>query len=133
MKRKTIRILQFGMMIPYVFFLLAIWLTPLLRNLCTLIFSVDSVNGYQRGYNFWFYGLCVTKFAYLLLSFFIITYYHRFIPKSKLQVIHFFIFTITFTAFLQFFNYGLLVEAFGMSLVTLVYFFFLQKPLKLVI
>ena len=45
---------------------------------------------------------------------------------------YFFIVTISITSLVQLFHYGLLIESFGMSLVTLVYFFFIQKPEEMV-
>ena len=49
-----------------------------------------------------------------------------------MQVIYFFLVTISSTSLLQLFNNGLLIESFGMALVTLVYFFFIQKPEEMV-
>ena len=132
LNRRSIRLIQYGMMIPYCFFLILIWLTPVLRNDCTLIFVVDAVNGYQRGNNIWFIGLCISKAFYSLLSFSIIITYHHHIAKAKMQIMYFFIVTISVTALMQFFRVGLLIESFGMSLVTLVYFFFIQKPEEMV-
>ena len=132
MKKRTIRIMQTSMMVPYFLFVTAVWLSPLLMNHFTLVFTIDTVNGYQRGNNFWFYGLCATKAYYILLSFIMILSYHRFIPKAKMQIMYFFTVTISVTALIQLFNIGLLIESFGMSLVTLVYFFFIQKPEEMV-
>ena len=132
LKKKPIRIIQASMLIPYFVFMTAIWLSPLLENYTTLVFKIDYINGYQRGNNFWFYGLCATKAFYIIFSFFVIFSYHRYIPKAKMQILYFFFVTISSTALLQLFNYGLLIESFGMSLVTLVYFFFIQKPEELV-
>ncbi len=132
LKKKPIRIIQFSMLIPYLLCLIAIWLTPVVREHVTLIFSVDVINGYRRGYNFWFYGLCFSKALYLVISFIVILCYHRYIPRAKLQMLYFYFVTIAVTALSQLFNYGLLIESFGMSLVTLVYFFFIQKPEEMV-
>ena len=132
MKKRTIRIMQTSMMVPYFLFVTAVWLSPLLMKHFTLVFTIDTVNGYQRGNNFWFYGLCATKAYYILLSFIMILSYHRFIPKAKMQIMYFFTVTISVTALIQLFNIGLLIESFGMSLVTLVYFFFIQKPEEMV-
>ena len=132
MKKKQIRLLQVSMLIPYCFFILAVWLTPLFHDNYTLVFSVDYAVGYQRGNNFWFFGLCGTKAFYILLSFVFILIYNRYIPKSKMQVMYFFVVTVSGTSLLQLFNIGMLIEAFGMSLVTLVYFFFIQKPEEMV-
>ena len=132
LKKRPIRIIQVSMIIPYIVFMIAIWLSPVLEDYMTLVFSIDPVRGYQRGNNFWFYGLCATKAFYILFSFCIIFSYHKFIPKAKMQILYFFFVTISATALMQLFNYGLLIESFGMSLVTLVYFFFIQKPEEMV-
>lgn len=132
LKKRTIRIFQTGLIIPYCIILLEIWLTPLLRNHYILIFSLDAINGYQRGNNFWFYAMCIVKGLYHFVSFFVIISYRRYIPKAKMQIIYFFLVTVLATALLQLFHYGLLIESFGISLVTLVYFFFVQKPEELV-
>lgn len=132
LSKKLIRFIQFSMMVPYFFFLIAIWLTPVFADKFTMIFSLDYMGGYSRGNNFWFYGLCVTKAFYVLLSFIIIISFHRYIPRTKMQIMYFFLVTISTTALIQLFNVGLLIESFGMSLVTLVYFFFIQKPEEMV-
>ena len=132
LKKRTVRIMQAAMITPFVFFMAAIWLSPVVGEHVTLIFKIDPVLGYQRGNNFWFYGLCATKAFYVLISFIVILSYHRYISKSKMQIMYFFLVTISVTALIQLFNVGLLIESFGMSLVTLVYFFFIQKPEEMV-
>lgn len=132
LKKKYIRIIQASMMVPYLLCLAAIWLTPILKDYITLIFSVDYENGYQRGYNFWFYGMYTLKAFYIVLSLCIIYCFHRYIPKAKLQILYFYFVTITATAVAQLLFYGLLIESFGMALATLVYFFFIQKPEEMV-
>ena len=129
--RRTIRLLQVSMLLPYFINIALIWLTPLLKNVYVLIFSIDPVNGYQRGNNLWFYLLCITKAFYILLTFTVAIYFHSVIPQSKMQILYFYVVTISATALIQLFRYGLLIESFGMSLVTLVYFFFIQKPEEL--
>ena len=131
-KRKAIRLLQISMLIPYFVGVFLIWLTPLLKDVYVLIFSIDPVNGYQRGNNIWFYFLCITKAFYIVLTFSVIVYFHKFIAQSKMQALYFYVITISSTALLQLLHYGLLIESFGMSLATLVYFFFIQKPEELV-
>jgi len=132
MKGRTIRIIQLTMLIPFCIFIMSVWLSPVLRNHITLVFSVDSVNGYHRGNNFWFYGLCTTKAYYIFLPFLVVVSYYRYIPRSKMQIMYFYIVTISGTSLMQLFNYGVLIESFGMALVTLVYFFFIQKPEEMV-
>ncbi len=131
-RKKSMRVVQSCIFIPYVLGLISIWLTPLLRDYYTLVFSVDELNGYLRGNNIWFYGICTTKAFYLILCFSIISFFHRYIPKAKMQILYFYLVTISVTAVSQLFHYGLLIESFGMSLVTLVYFFFIQKPEEMV-
>ncbi len=132
MKKKAIGIVQCSIFIPFIFCIALIWLTPVFREHVTLVFSLDVQNGYQRGNNIWFYSLCIIKAFYIILTFTIITAYHRYIPKAKLQILYFYFVAISVTALAQLFKYGLLVESFGMSLVTLVYFFFIQKPEEMV-
>lgn len=132
LSRKPIRIIQTSMLIPYFICIALIWLSFVLKDSVTLIFSIDPVNGYMRGNNFWFYFLCATKAFYIVIAFCVIAFYHRYIPKTKMQIMYFFLITISSTALIQLFNYGLLIESFGMALVTLVYFFFIQKPEELV-
>ncbi len=132
LNKKSIRIVQSVILFPYCFFLISVWLTPLLHNYINLVFTFDYVNGYQRGRNFWFYGLCSTKAFFIIFSFAIILCFNRYIARSKMQIMYFFIVTMSVTSLMQLFNYGLLIESFGMSLVTLVYFFFIQKPEEMV-
>ena len=132
LKKKAIRVVQCFILVPYFVFLISVWLSPLLQNYHVLVFTLDPVNGYHRGNNFWFYGLCSTKAFYVVFSLFIIALYHRYILKTKMQIMYFFIVTISITSLVQLFHYGLLIESFGMSLVTLVYFFFIQKPEEMV-
>lgn len=132
LNRKQIRLLQISMMVPYLILIAAIWLSWLLSGHLTLIFTMDPVKGYQRGNNIWFNALVISKAFYIILSFIFIIYYHKFIPKTKRQILYFFVVTISATALMQLFNNRLLTESFGMSLVTLVYFFFIQKPEEMV-
>ena len=120
------------MMIPYLFYIALIWLSWILGDHVTLVFKIDPVKGYMRGNNLWFYGLCAVKTFYILLSTVIILIHHKHISKAKLQVLYFFIVTIASTALLQMLKAGLLIEAFGMAIVTLVYFFSIQKPEEMV-
>ncbi len=128
LKRKSIITIKTGMMVPYILCLILIWLSPVFKDSYPLIFYLDSLTGYHRGNNIWFYLLCSTKAFYILLSFVIIFAFHRYIEKSKMQVFYFFFLVITATSGLQLINCSLLLESFGMALVTLVYFFFIQKP-----
>ena len=128
LNKKTIRIIQTSMLIPYFILIALIWLSWILDGRVALIFTIDAVNGYQRGNMLCFLGLCAAKAFYIILSFIIIISYHRTIPKAKLQIVYFFVITTSSMALLQLFNPGLLIESFGLSLVTLVYFFFIQKP-----
>lgn len=132
LKRKTIHALQVSMLAPYFLCILIIWLTPILKDVYVLVFSFDPVNGYQRGNNIWFFALCFTKAFYILLTFIVIIIFYKVIPHSKLQILYFYLIAVSSTALIQLFRYGLLVESFGMALVTLVYFFFIQKPEELV-
>ncbi len=131
LKKKTIKIIQTSLMVPCFLIIALIWLSWALSNHFTLIFTIDSVNGYQRGNPICFFCLCAIKAFYIILSFVIIVAHHKFISKTKMQIIYFFVVTISATALSQLFNKGLLIESFGMSLVTLVYFFFIQKPEEL--
>ena len=132
LKKRTIRIIQVGLLIPYILCIAEIWLSFILRNYVTLAFTLDPVEGYVRGNNFCFYLLCGTKAFYVLSSFFIIISFHKHIPKAKMQIMYFFLVTISITSFTQLINSELLIESFGMALVTLVYFFYIQKPEEMV-
>ena len=132
LKKRTIRIIQTSILFPFIVCITAIWLTPFLRNHTTLIFSVDALNGYRRGNNFWFFLFCSVKAFYIFFSFGIIFVFHRQIPKAKMQILYFYVVTILITSAAQLFSSGLLLESFGMSIVTLVYFFFIQKPEEMV-
>lgn len=104
LNRKTIRIMQFSMFIPYFICLILIWLSFALKDYVTLIFTIDLASGYQRGNNLWFYVLCITKAYYIILSFCVIASFHRLISKSKMQIMYFFLITISSTALIQLFN-----------------------------
>ena len=128
LNKRSIKIVQTSMLLPYLFVVACIWLSWGLAGRYTFIFTIDPVKGYQRGNMIFFMCLCAAKAFYIILSFIIIVSYHRHIPKAKLQIIFFYALTTSFMALLQLFNPGLLIESFGLSLVTLVYFFFIQKP-----
>ena len=128
LNKRSINIIKISMLLPYLFVVACIWLSWGLANQYTLIFSIDPVKGYQRGNVIFFMCLCAAKAFYIIVSFIIIVSYHRHIPKAKLQIIFFYALTTSFMALLQLFNPGLLIESFGLSIVTLVYFFFIQKP-----
>ena len=128
LNKRSINIIKISMLLPYLFVVACIWLSWGLADQYTLIFSIDPVKGYQRGNVIFFMCLCAAKAFYIILSFIIIVSYHRHIPKAKLQIIFFYALTTSFMALLQLFNPGLLIESFGLSIVTLVYFFFIQKP-----
>lgn len=128
LNKRSINIIKISMLLPYLFVVACIWLSWGLADRYTLIFSIDPVKGYQRGNMIFFMCLCAAKAFYIILSFIIIVSYHRHIPKVKLQIIFFYAVTTSFMALLQLFNPGLLIESFGLSIVTLVYFFFIQKP-----
>ena len=128
LNKRAISILKLSLLLPYFFLLVIIWLSWVLSDSYVLLFTIDPIIGYKRGSDLCFYGYCVIKAFYILFSFIIILCHHRHIPKTKMQVIYFFLVTISSTSLLQLFNNGLLIESFGMALVTLVYFFFIQKP-----
>ena len=128
LKKRTIRIVQISMLIPYFLCMALIWFSFILKDYVTLTFTLDPVEGYVRGNNIFFYLLCATKAFYILFAFFVILSFQKQIPKSKMQIMYFFLVTSSVTAFMQLFNNELLIESFGMALVTLVYFFFIQKP-----
>ena len=130
--RHTVRILQVIMLVPYFVVLALVWLSPILGDYYPLIFTIDPVTGYQRGNNIWFNGICLIKAFYIVLTFLLIFSFHRSISKIRMQIMYFFFVTISVTGLTQLFNSHLMIESFGMSLVTLVYFFFIQKPEELV-
>jgi len=130
--QKCLSIIKLSLLIPFIYILIIIWITFFLRNNYIMIFTFDMVKGYSRGNNFWFYSLCAIKVLFITTFIVIITIFRKFIQKQKKQIMYFYLFTISFTGILQFFNKGLLIESFGMALTTLVYFFFVQKPEELV-
>ena len=132
LSKRRLAIIKLSLLIPYFYVLINVWLTFVLRNKYLLLFTLDPVKGYIRGNNFWFYSLCSVKILYTIISFIVVTVYKKFIAKQKMQIMYFYLLTISFTGMLQFFNFGLLIESFGMALATLVYFFFVQKPEELV-
>ncbi|MCR5766292.1 MAG: EAL domain-containing protein [Treponema sp.] len=120
------------MIIPYAYAIIIVWLGVILKNRYIMVFFVDPIVGYRRGYNFWYYSYAVVKNYYVLISFSVMVYYRKVISKSKQQIIFFYSIALLLSSIMQLMHYGLLIESFGMSLVTLVYFFFIQKPEELV-
>jgi EAL domain-containing protein (putative c-di-GMP-specific phosphodiesterase class I)/GGDEF domain-containing protein len=120
------------MMVPYCVSLFIIWLAPLVNDIHPLAFSILPESGYQRNYNFWFYLLCATKPFYVLVSISVVFSFRKMIPKSKIQIVNFYVISIAITSLMQLMHSELLIESFGMVLATLVYFFFIQKPEELV-
>ena len=132
LSHKRLRCVQTIMIVPYCVSLVIIWLSPLLNNIYPLAFSILPESGYQRNYNAWFVFLCATKPYYVLISVSVVFYFRKLISKSKIQIVNFYLISIAITSLLQLIKPDLLIESFGMSLATLVYFFFIQKPEELV-
>ncbi len=130
-KRNTLRVLQTCIFTPYILCLILIWLTPVLKDVKVLVFSIDLVNGYQRGNNIWFNFFCTVKAFYIILLFVIVLVFHKAIARAKIKIMFYYIVTTSTTALMQLFNQGLLTDSFGMACATLVYFFFIQKPEEL--
>ena len=131
LKRPTLRILQTCLIAPLVFCLILIWLTPVFKDVKVLVFSIDAVNGYQRGNNIWFNFFCTAKAFYIIILFIIVIIFRREITRSKVQIMVYYVLTTSATGLMQLFKQGLLTDAFGMAGATLVYFFFIQKPEEL--
>ena len=129
--RNSLRVLQTTIFTPYVLCLILIWLTPVFKDTRVLVFSIDLVNGYQRGNNFWFNFFCTVKAFYIILLFVIVMVFHSVIPRSKIKIMFYYVVTTSATALMQLFHQGLLTDSFGMACATLVYFFFIQKPEEL--
>ena len=87
--RKSLKVLQTSIFAPYIICLILIWLTPLVKDTKVLIFSIDLVNGYQRGNNYWFYFFCTVKAFYIILLFVIVMVFHSVIPRSKIKIMFF--------------------------------------------
>ena len=129
--RNAIKVLQTSIFTPYIICLILIWLTPVLKDERVLIFSIDLVNGYQRGNNFWFNFFCTSKAFYVILLFCTVIVFHKEIPRSKQTVMVYYVVTTSMMGLMQLFHQGLLTDSFGMACATLVYFFFIQKPEEL--
>jgi len=114
-------------LIPFIAYLIIIWLTLALRNVYPLCFIIDHNTGYRRNNSFWFYGTHMLSYYNFVFSLLLSIKYRRSIDKEKLKLLVLYVLTLIITSLLQFFNYGLMIDTFGMSLVMLAYFINIQK------
>ena len=70
--RRSIRIIQIIMLVPYFVMIALVWLSPFLSDFFPLIFTIDPVTGYQRGNNIWFHGIVFIKAFYIVFTFLIL-------------------------------------------------------------
>lgn len=113
--------------LPYCIDLILIWMTPLLANTRVIIFTIDQNLIYHRGTT-WFYFLYIIIAFYLLESIFLLFVNRKNVSKVNLISIILYLVTSLVTMLLQLIFQNLLINCFGLSLATLIFFFMVQKP-----
>ena len=116
---------------PYIFMVVIIWLSFVLRGKYALVFQVE--NGlYKRCTNIWALLIYIISFYYVFSSFVIVFLYRKNTQRKKRLMLYAYAVSVVLTVLLQLSKTGLLIQCFGMALASLVFFFFVQKPEEVV-
>lgn len=115
------------LLLPYLFCLIIIWLSPFFGRKNPLAFYLDQNNMYVRG-DFWFVMLYAASATYFVVTFCIFVIYRKLLSTEKKLIMLFYLVIIVTCVLVQFFIPKALVECFGMSISLLAFFFIVQRP-----
>ncbi len=119
-----------AVILPYAISLIIIWIGPFVDKFYPMAFSITNEEGYVRNNNFWFYSLYVIGAYYILFSIIKLIHQRKNISHREQRVVFCYIGIVTAAIVIQFFNYGLFVQCFAISIALLMFFFYIQRPEK---
>ena len=128
-KRKLLFV-TFCIIFPYVISLLIIWTGPFLDKFYPMAFSITPEEGYVRNKNFWFYALYGISAYYVILSLLKLIQERKHISARELRVVFCYLGIVLFSVFIQYRYYGMFVQCFAISVALLMFFFYIQRPEK---
>ncbi len=123
------RILTICFLLPYIFEVILLLLTPLLQHTDKAIFYLDSNNIYHRG-NISFILIYVVTILYMVSIVSMLFIFRKRISGENKGLVAYFIFAVLLSVAIQYFFPSLLVTCFITSLTSLTFLFFIQKPEK---
>lgn len=128
--KKAERFTTFALILPFVFMMLAIWGSPISYHFFDypLVFYIDSLGNYHRGDSIYFYLLYVFCGYYIVYSFIMLIKYRKRIKIRYIFLLLAYISVVFITVMIQLFHPEILVQYFGMSLASLVFLFYIQRP-----
>lgn len=126
--RKVSLIIKAHFIIPAIIILLLIWFSPVLADTYPLIFTIDKINGYQRCDNFWYYFLYSINAYYIIFAFITLGLNRKYVPAGIRRLLYFYVSLVFVGVIIQMYCYGLLLTCFAISLASLIFFFYVQKP-----
>ncbi len=127
MDSRQVRIFKVAVSVPFAAVILIIWLSPFTAPWHTLAFSIDSAGQYHRG-TLWFYVLYAIASCYLIFSMLLLVIFRKKLSPGKILLVSFYVIFIVIAILIQLFWPRCLVQCFGVSLASLVFSFYLQKP-----
>ena len=116
-------------LLPYAFELILIVLTPFLQNTNKAVFYLDVNNIYHRG-NFSYILFYIITFLYMINILTILFIFHKKISFENKALVAHFIVAVLLSVAIQYCFPSLLVTCFIITLTSLTFLFFIQKPEK---
>lgn len=128
--KKRLKIVKRMISIPFIISLIIIWGSPISYSIFNypLVFYLDAVGSYFRGHNIFFYLLYLFCGYYVILGFVLLIYYRKRVATSKIVLLFIYIILVFLTVVLQLYFPNILVQCFGMSITSLVFFIYIQRP-----
>ncbi|MCR5188413.1 MAG: EAL domain-containing protein [Treponema sp.] len=127
--KRKILFVTITVILPYVIALIIIWLGPFVDKFYPMAFSITE-EGYVRNNNFWFYILYVIGAYYIIFSIIKLICHRKNISHREQGVVFLYIGIVAVAITIQLFKYGLFVQSFAISIALLMFFFYIQRPEK---
>lgn len=121
-------LVKFYILVPWLFAIALVWLTPLLSGKYVILFYLDEYNLYHRSNNAFFYFLHVIVAYYLICSLLTLFINRRRIEKQKIIMFSVYCGIVVVSVVLQLAFESLLIECFGIAVATMAFLFYIQKP-----
>lgn len=128
--KRIVRLYTVLLTVPFSLVLLEIILSPVSYYFLNypLVFYLDEAGNYFRGNSFFYYFLYIDCVYYVVLSFAILAKFKKRVKSEHVWLLSGYVLFVVLTIVLQFFFPELLVECFGVSLASLVFMFYIQRP-----
>ena len=128
-ENRRLRALNFIVLIPYVFLIILIWISPFFIKAHPLIFILDENNRTIINVNsIWYKMSFAISGAYLLFSVIFIYKYKKNVPVVKRMVLYICTLFAFVAVLIQLILPSFAIECFVISLAALVFFFYMQNP-----